>query len=247
MTGASPPRVWPLPSIIAALIALTLLRLTVAAAVPLAPDEAYYWVWSHALAPGYPDHPPMVALWIRIGTSIAGDGPLGIRLLGPISVAFASVLLADAADTLFPGNRNGLRAAVLLNATLLFGVGAIIMTPDAPLLVFWTACLWAMARLQHSGDARWWLATHQTMRDAGFRSADSSPDEILETVREVDVLAAGRHNTHATSGIFDRWRHHLAVPHAYGAALPSLHFLDKHRAAFLPDSAQKSAGLIPRS
>ncbi|HLY91394.1 MAG TPA: glycosyltransferase family 39 protein [Acetobacteraceae bacterium] len=158
MTGASPPCAWPLPSIIAALIALTLLRLAIAAAVPLAPDEAYYWVWSHALAPGYPDHPPMIALWIRLGTSIAGDGPLGIRLLGPISVALASVLLANATDALFPGNRSGVRAAVLLNATLLFGVGAIIMTPDAPLLVFWTACLWAIARLQQSGDARWWLA-----------------------------------------------------------------------------------------
>jgi 4-amino-4-deoxy-L-arabinose transferase-like glycosyltransferase len=158
MTGASPPRAWSLPLIIAALVALTLLRLGVAAEVPLAPDEAYYWVWSHALAPGYPDHPPMVALWIGIGTLVLGDSALGIRLLGPISVAIASVLLADAAELLFPGHRNGMRAAVLLNATLLLGVGAIIMTPDAPLLVFWTACLWAIARLQHSGDSRWWLA-----------------------------------------------------------------------------------------
>jgi len=39
------------------------LRLVVAASIPLVPDEAYYWVWSRALAPGYPDHPPMVALW----------------------------------------------------------------------------------------------------------------------------------------------------------------------------------------
>jgi hypothetical protein len=47
---------------VAALGALTLLRLAIAAWVPLAPDETYYWVWSRALAPGYPDHPPMVAL-----------------------------------------------------------------------------------------------------------------------------------------------------------------------------------------
>ena len=142
---------------IIALIALTLVRIGVAAAVPLAPDEAYYWVWSRALAPGYPDHPPMVALWIRLGTMIAGNGNLGVRLLGPLSVAVASVLLADAAECLLPGRRAGLLAATLLNATLLFGVGAVIMTPDTPLLVFWTACLWAMARLQGSGDARWWL------------------------------------------------------------------------------------------
>ena len=140
------------------LVALTVLRLAIAANVPLAPDEAYYWVWSHALAPGYPDHPPMVALWIRLGTLIAGDTVFGIRLLGPLSVAIASLLLADTTDALFPGQRAGGRVAVLLNATLLFGVGAIVMTPDTPLLVFWTACLWAMAKLLRTGDSSWWLA-----------------------------------------------------------------------------------------
>ena len=122
----------------------------VAAAVPLVPDEAYYWVWSRALAPGYPDHPPMVAIWIRIGTALVGDSALGVRLLGPLAVAIASLLLVDAADRLLPGRRAGLRAAALLNATLLFGVGGVLMTPDAPLLTFWTACLWALARLLDS-------------------------------------------------------------------------------------------------
>ena len=141
----------------AALIALTLLRLVVAALVPLSPDEAYYWVWSRALAAGYPDHPPMVALWIRVGTLIAGDDALGIRLLGPLSVGIASIALFDAGECLLPGCRAGLRAAALLNATLLFGVGAVIMTPDTPLLFFWTCCLWASARLVCDGSAAWWL------------------------------------------------------------------------------------------
>ena len=110
---------------LASLGALTLLRLTVAAVAPLAPDEAYYWVWSRALAPGYPDHPPMVALWVRLGTFVAGDTPLGIRLLGPLSAALASLLLADAAECLLPGRRAGLWSAALLNATLMLGVGAV--------------------------------------------------------------------------------------------------------------------------
>jgi 4-amino-4-deoxy-L-arabinose transferase-like glycosyltransferase len=100
----------------------------------------------------------MVALWIHGGTLLAGDGALGVRLLGPILAAVATLLLADAAECLLPGRRAGVRAALLLNATLLFGVGTIIMTPDTPLLVFWTACLWAMARLLRQGDPRWWLA-----------------------------------------------------------------------------------------
>ena len=66
---------------VAGLVLLTALRLWVAAAVPMVPDEAYYWVWSRALSAGYLDHPPMVALWISAGTGIFGQGPLGVRFL----------------------------------------------------------------------------------------------------------------------------------------------------------------------
>jgi 4-amino-4-deoxy-L-arabinose transferase-like glycosyltransferase len=141
-----------------ALLGLTLARLLVAAITPLAPDEAYYWVWSHALAPGYFDHPPMVALWIRAGIALAGDTALGIRLSGPISAALGSLLLADAANRLFPGRRLGIPAAALMNATLLFGIGSVTMTPDTPLLFFWTLALWSLARLLETGNPRWWLA-----------------------------------------------------------------------------------------
>jgi len=143
---------------LAALAAVTALRLAVAALAPVSPDEAYYWVWSHALAPGYLDAPPMVALWIRAGTALFGPTALGIRLLGPLSGAAGSVLLARAAEDLFPGRHAGIAAAALLNATLLFGVGGIIITPDTPLLFFWTATLWAIARLIRTGNPRWWLA-----------------------------------------------------------------------------------------
>lgn len=179
--------------LLVSLTALTVLRLIVAGMAPVAPDEAYYWIFSHALAPGYLDHPPMVALWIRAGTAIAGQGALGVRLLGPLAGALGSLLLYDAAERLWgrvstgrlrgakhtppppkldplrgsspqgkaeycPFPRAGVTAAALLNATLLAGVGAVIMTPDTPLLFFWTCCLWALVRLLHSGRAAWWLA-----------------------------------------------------------------------------------------
>jgi 4-amino-4-deoxy-L-arabinose transferase-like glycosyltransferase len=143
---------------VAALAALTALRLVLAAILPLAPDEAYYWVWSRSLQGGYLDHPPMVAVFIAIGTAIAGETALGVRLLAPLSLALGSVLLARAAEDLFPGRNAGPWAAALLNATLLAGIGGVTMTPDTPLVFFWTAALWAAARLQRSGDGRWWLA-----------------------------------------------------------------------------------------
>ena len=161
----------PVPTLaFVALAALTLVRLVVAATVPLSPDETYYWVWSRALAAGYLDHPPMVALWIRAGTSLTGGafagGALGIRLLAPLSVALGSWLLWDAAERLLPGRRAGPIATGLLNATLLLGVGAVTMTPDTPLLFFWVCTLWALSRVcpAHIEDVAgasagtWWLA-----------------------------------------------------------------------------------------
>ena len=151
---------------VVALAALTLVRLAVAATVPLSPDETYYWVWSRALAAGYLDHPPMVALWIRAGTSLTGGDALGIRLLAPLSVALGSWLLWDAAEHLLPGRRAGPIAAGLLNATLLLGVGAVTMTPDTPLLFFWVCTLWVLGRVcpahvEQIAECRtgaWWLA-----------------------------------------------------------------------------------------
>ncbi len=141
-----------------ALLGLAALRLAVAAHAPLSADEAYYWVWSKALAGGYLDHPPMVALWIRAGCGVAGDTALGVRLLGPVSALLGTVLLAQAAEDLAPGRRAGLAAGVLLNATLVLGVGAVVMTPDTPLLFFWTAALAALARLLRTRQPGWWLA-----------------------------------------------------------------------------------------
>jgi 4-amino-4-deoxy-L-arabinose transferase-like glycosyltransferase len=140
------------------LLAVTAVRFTAAAWMPLSADEAYYWVWSKALAPGYLDHPPMVALWIRAGTALAGDTALGVRLLGPVAALLGSLLLWQAGRDLAPGTPAGSRAAWMLNGTLLLNAGAVVMTPDTPLLLFWTACLAALARLLRTGNGVWLLA-----------------------------------------------------------------------------------------
>jgi 4-amino-4-deoxy-L-arabinose transferase-like glycosyltransferase len=140
-----------------ALFALMAARLVLAAVIPVAPDEAYYFMWSQHLQAGYLDHPPMVALWIWLGTWVAGPGALGIRLLGPVSAALGTLFLYDAGENFFPGRRAGLVAALLLNATLAVGVGAVVMGPDTPLVFFWGLALAGLARLERSGDARWWL------------------------------------------------------------------------------------------
>ena len=159
---------------------LTILRLVVAGTSPLSADEAYYWTWSHALAPGYLDHPPMTALWIHAGTSILGDNAIGVRLLSPLSAAIGTLLLAAAATDLLEGplvqrRHRGRVAAILLNATLLLGVGAVTITPDTPLLFFWTAALFALGRVIATHKGVWWLAVGMAI---GF-SLDSKYTVLL--------------------------------------------------------------------
>ena len=131
----------------------------VAAGSGLSPDEAYYRVWAHALAPGYLDHPPMVALAIRAGTAVAGETALGVRLLGPIATLAGSLLLVQAGrDLLDLSDERAWLAALLFNATLMVGVGAVVMTPDTPVVLFWGVTLFCLGRALRTGRAGWMAA-----------------------------------------------------------------------------------------
>src|ERR1700753_886385 len=101
------------------LIALVLLRLVVAAWTPITYDEAYYWIWSKNLASGYYDHPPAVAFVIRLGTMIAGDTELGVRLISILLALPMSFAVYRTAMILFGGSRVAANAAILLNITLM--------------------------------------------------------------------------------------------------------------------------------
>src|SRR5882762_1447020 len=87
------------------ILALVAVRLVAAAWTPLTFDEAYYWMWSKALAGGYYDHPPMVAVVIRLGTMIAGDTPFGVRLVSILLALPMSWAIYQAAAILFGGRR----------------------------------------------------------------------------------------------------------------------------------------------
>jgi len=141
-----------------AVVALVVLRLAAAAWTPLTFDEAYYWMWSKSLAGGYYDHPPMVALVIRLGTMISGDTELGVRLVSILLALPMSWAVYHAAAALFGGSRVASSATILLNITLMTAVGTLIVTPDAPLLVAASFLLFALAKVLETGRGAWWLA-----------------------------------------------------------------------------------------
>src|SRR5438132_888955 len=139
-------------------LALVALRLVAAAWTPLTFDEAYYWMWSKHLASGYYDHPPMVALVIRLGTMIAGDTELGVRLVSILLALPMSWAVYRAAAILFGSMRLAATATILLNVTLMAAVGTMIVTPDAPVLVASCFVLLALAKVLETGRGVWWLA-----------------------------------------------------------------------------------------
>jgi len=140
------------------ILALVALRLVAAAWTPLTFDEAYYWMWSKHLAGGYYDHPPGVALVIRLGTMLAGDTELGVRLASILLALPMSFAVFRTASILFGGVRVAATAAILLNVTLMAAVGTLIVTPDSPLLVASSFVLFYLAKVSETGRDAWWLA-----------------------------------------------------------------------------------------
>ncbi|WP_353196948.1 glycosyltransferase family 39 protein [Parapedobacter defluvii] len=95
-------------------------------------DETYYWVFSRFLDWGYYDHPPMVALFIKMG-SLLMPGALGVRLFSVLSNVAAIFILWKIAKAY----ANNLSLFILLySSMLILHVYSFITTPDTPLFFF---------------------------------------------------------------------------------------------------------------
>ena len=115
-------------------------------------DEAYYWVWSKELAFGYFDHPPMVALWIKI-SDFFFKGELGVRFFSTISFSLMLYIIWKIID--IPKKQNYVWLFFLLVVSMaLLNVYGFITTPDTPLLLFVTLFLLVYKRFLHNEN---WL------------------------------------------------------------------------------------------
>ena len=142
------------------LLAVVAIWLLAALAVPLFPDEYYYWTWSRHLAAGYFDHPPAIAWLIRLGTSLFGVTRLGVRAPS-LMCGVLTLLAVDRIAGRLAGPAAGRRATLLLAATPLITGAFILGTPDAPLLAASTWSLYAVLRAieEEIAPARalaWW-------------------------------------------------------------------------------------------
>jgi len=137
--------------------AITAVKAVLSAQLELTSVEAYHWMYAQHPALGYFDHPAMIGWLVWLSTAIFGHSPLGVRMLTLLGGGVGIWLAFLAGRRLFD-DRTGRTAAVLVGvvpAMLGFGVRA---QPDAPLLLFWTATIWALVHALSGDRAAWWYA-----------------------------------------------------------------------------------------
>lgn len=147
-----------MPAIVIAVIGCcAIIRLILAARLPLTEDEAYYWQWSRHLAFGYTDHPPAVA-WL-IAVFAPPDSPAFVRLGFVICGVVAALALADTARILArrirvdPSRAAFATACAFSLAPVNWFMFATAM-PDPPYLASWCVALWAAARVNEFARRR---------------------------------------------------------------------------------------------
>jgi dolichol-phosphate mannosyltransferase len=105
----------------------------------------------------------MVAYLIAAGTHLAGTHPLGVRL-GNVGLSAATGWwLYALGREAWSSGRAGLWTLAAASATPLFAAGALILTPDTPLVALWTASVVLALRALRSARNRDWALLGVTL------------------------------------------------------------------------------------
>lgn len=99
-------------------------------------DEAYYWLWSTNLQLSYYDHPPMIAYVIKIFT-LFSDNEFFVRFGAVACMSISAWYVFLLSQEIFD---NDVAWITLITGAVLpaTNMGYTIITPDAPLILFWT-------------------------------------------------------------------------------------------------------------
>ncbi|MGB5387908.1 MAG: glycosyltransferase family 39 protein [Eudoraea sp.] len=97
-------------------------------------DEAYYWYYAQHMAWGYFDHPPMVALIVKL-SSLLFNGELGVRFIGIVLSAGTYIVLWFLIDN-HKKNSYILHYFILVFSMTLIHAYGFLTLPDTPLLFF---------------------------------------------------------------------------------------------------------------
>lgn len=146
---------------IAVVLVASLVQLVVGALGPLDGDETLYWEWSRHLAGGYFDHPPGIALLVRLGVELFGVSALGVRSMAVLANLGGALIVVTLARR-HGGQRTALRAALIISCMPILTNWLMLATPDTALYFTAMAALLlvdnALREPRRSAlSTRWWL------------------------------------------------------------------------------------------
>lgn len=140
------------------IIGITIARAIIAFFLPIAPQEAYYWNYAMHPALSYFDHPPMAAYLILFFTGILGNNFFGVHFAAIAISLILSLVLYYFVRSIFD-SRTAFWSVVVGSSTFIFALGGLIVTPDAPLLLFWMLTMFTLYFAARQNVLMLWLLT----------------------------------------------------------------------------------------
>ena len=137
------------------ILGTTIFRLIYINLLNLAPQEAYYWNYSRHLSLSYLDHPPILAYLIFFFTHLGKQSEFFVRI-PCVLIASGLTYLTYLIGKLLFDPKVGFFSALLLNCILIFSLGAIIITPDTPMIFFWVLSFYFFSKLILTQEKKWW-------------------------------------------------------------------------------------------
>lgn len=118
------------------------------------PDMADHWMWSRYLDFGYYEHPPMVALTMKLATLIGGDHALTLKI-GSVLYSVLVLYLCYLVGKEFFDKKVSLIYLLILEVTGYFSVGSVFWHIDQPYMMFWLLAFWGVGKYLNSGNINW--------------------------------------------------------------------------------------------
>ncbi len=137
-------------------ILFTSIRVILCSAIELGSDESYYWTYSQHLQWNYFDHPPLIAIWIRLFTLNLWlqDYTFFLRLGSLVSCAISSYFIYKTIDTI-DSKRTAFIGVFLYNTSFYASITAgLFVMPDTPQMVFWTCSMYLITQI-FNNEKRW--------------------------------------------------------------------------------------------
>ena len=129
-----------------------LVNITQAICTEILSDEAYYGLFGKYLAWGYFDHPPMVALLIKIN-SLFFNGNMGIRFMTVLLQPFTLFITWEIINDNQPNSDKVLSFFIIAASICMFSIYGFITSPDVPLLFFTAFFLYSYKK--YLADQSW--------------------------------------------------------------------------------------------